>query len=108
MQLRWRQLACRCRRHMLAPIYLVYEHRLLRHVRAFPVPRHIGLILDGNRRFGRQFTITGSSNTHRRRWLRDTECFLPQPRGIDAWPISNLQPACPLASIASLLERRQL
>ena len=38
---------------MLAPIYRVYEHRLLRQVRAFPVPRHIGLILDGNRRFGR-------------------------------------------------------
>jgi short-chain Z-isoprenyl diphosphate synthase len=39
---------------VLAPIYRVYEHRLLGHVRAFPVPRHIGLILDGNRRFGRQ------------------------------------------------------
>jgi len=38
---------------MLAPIYRVYERRLLEHVRAFPVPRHIGLILDGNRRFGR-------------------------------------------------------
>jgi short-chain Z-isoprenyl diphosphate synthase len=58
MQLRWRQLACRCRRHMVAPIYLVYEHRLLRHVRAFPVPRHIGLILDGNRRFGRQNNLS--------------------------------------------------
>jgi hypothetical protein len=32
---------------MLAPIYRVYEHRLLRHLRAFPVRRHIGLILDG-------------------------------------------------------------
>jgi short-chain Z-isoprenyl diphosphate synthase len=38
---------------MLAPIYRLYEHRLLRQVRAFPVPRHVGLILDGNRRFGR-------------------------------------------------------
>ena len=52
MQLWWRQLACQCRSQMLAPIYRVYEHRLLRHLRAFPVPRHIGLILDGNRRFG--------------------------------------------------------
>jgi short-chain Z-isoprenyl diphosphate synthase len=39
---------------MLQPIYRIYEHRLLRQVRALPVPRHIGLILDGNRRFGRQ------------------------------------------------------
>jgi short-chain Z-isoprenyl diphosphate synthase len=54
MQLWWRRLACQCRSRMLAPIYRVYERRLLRHVRAFPVPRHIGLILDGNRRFGRQ------------------------------------------------------
>src|SRR6266478_5071482 len=50
---RVRQLAYLCRSRMLAPIYRVYEHRLVRQVRAFPVPRHIGLILDGNRRFGR-------------------------------------------------------
>jgi hypothetical protein len=62
MQLRWRQLACRCRRHMLAPIYLVYEHRLLRHVRAFPVPRHIGLILDGNRLSRDNLDENGSGN----------------------------------------------
>src|SRR5262249_43231406 len=54
MQLWWKQLACQCRSHMLAPIYQAYEHRLRRQVRALPVPRHIGLILDGNRRFGRQ------------------------------------------------------
>ena len=53
VQVSWRQLACRCRSRMLAPIYRVYEHRLVRQVRAFPVRRHIGLILDGNRRFGR-------------------------------------------------------
>jgi short-chain Z-isoprenyl diphosphate synthase len=44
---------------MLAPIYRIYERRLLRQVRASPVPRHIGLILDGNRRFGRQNKISG-------------------------------------------------
>jgi short-chain Z-isoprenyl diphosphate synthase len=54
MQLWWRQFACQCRSKMLAPIYRVYQHRLLRIVQASPVPRHIGLILDGNRRFGRQ------------------------------------------------------
>ena len=30
MQLWWRRLACRCRDHTLAPIYRIYEHRLLR------------------------------------------------------------------------------
>jgi undecaprenyl pyrophosphate synthase len=43
---------------MLAPIYEAYERRLLHHVRALPVPRHIGLILDGNRRFGRQNNLS--------------------------------------------------
>jgi short-chain Z-isoprenyl diphosphate synthase len=43
---------------MLRPLYRVYEHRLLRRVRAHPVPRHIGLILDGNRRHGRQNNVT--------------------------------------------------
>jgi short-chain Z-isoprenyl diphosphate synthase len=58
MQLRWRRLACKYRISMLAPIYRLYERRLLRDVRAFPVPRHIGLILDGNRRFARQNNLS--------------------------------------------------
>ncbi|MBL6751475.1 MAG: di-trans,poly-cis-decaprenylcistransferase [Nevskia sp.] len=35
------------------PLYGLYERYLLRQVRRGPVPRHVGLILDGNRRFGR-------------------------------------------------------
>jgi short-chain Z-isoprenyl diphosphate synthase len=58
MQLWWRRLACQCRSQVLAPIYRLYEHRLLQQVRAYPVPRHIGLILDGNRRFGRQNNLS--------------------------------------------------
>jgi short-chain Z-isoprenyl diphosphate synthase len=57
MQLSWRQLGSQCRNKMLAPIYRVYERRLLRHVLTFPIPRHIGLILDGNRRFGRRANL---------------------------------------------------
>jgi short-chain Z-isoprenyl diphosphate synthase len=54
MELQWRRLASQCRRRLLAPAYRAYEHRLLRQVKAFPLPRHVGLILDGNRRFARQ------------------------------------------------------
>jgi short-chain Z-isoprenyl diphosphate synthase len=50
---RWRWLACQARDRMLAPVYRLYEQRLLQEVLANPVPRHIGLILDGNRRFAR-------------------------------------------------------
>jgi short-chain Z-isoprenyl diphosphate synthase len=40
---------------MLTPIlYRLYERRLLAELRRGPLPRHIGLILDGNRRFARR------------------------------------------------------
>jgi len=38
----------------LSPLYRLYERRLLREVRRGPMPRHIGLILDGNRRYARE------------------------------------------------------
>ena len=44
----WRLL-----RLLLYPAYRWYEHSLARQVTAGPVPAHIGLILDGNRRFAR-------------------------------------------------------
>jgi len=42
---------------LLAPAYRVYERCLLRQVVTQPVPRHVGLILDGNRRYGRQHKL---------------------------------------------------
>ncbi len=44
--------------HALTPLYRIYEGRLARQVRAQPVPRHVGVILDGNRRHGRQKQLT--------------------------------------------------
>src|SRR5579871_4922325 len=43
---------------VLAPLYRLYEARLLSQVRRRSVPRHVGLILDGNRRYGRQHNLT--------------------------------------------------
>jgi len=43
---------------MLAALYRIYERRLARQVRTHPVPRHVGVILDGNRRHGRQRQLT--------------------------------------------------
>src|SRR5580704_9271760 len=34
------------------PLYRLYEHWLTRQVEGRTVPRHIGIILDGNRRYG--------------------------------------------------------
>jgi short-chain Z-isoprenyl diphosphate synthase len=48
---RWRSL-------ILRPIYRIYESRLRSQVCAGPLPRHIGLILDGNRRYARRHRLT--------------------------------------------------
>ncbi|MBV9249327.1 MAG: di-trans,poly-cis-decaprenylcistransferase [Acetobacteraceae bacterium] len=42
----------------LRPLYAAYELRLMRQVTDQPMPRHIGLILDGNRRFGHLRGVT--------------------------------------------------
>jgi short-chain Z-isoprenyl diphosphate synthase len=39
---------------MLPLLYWLYESRLVREIRARPVPRHVGIILDGNRRYARK------------------------------------------------------
>ena len=48
-----RRLARRCADLGTAWAYARYEVRLLSEVRARPVPRHVGIILDGNRRHAR-------------------------------------------------------
>ena len=53
-ELRWRILGLPAQ----SLIYHFYERRLLAQVRAFPLPRHVGIILDGNRRFGRRHNLT--------------------------------------------------
>ncbi|HTT79251.1 MAG TPA: polyprenyl diphosphate synthase [Stellaceae bacterium] len=39
-------------RWVARPLYRLYEHRLARQVEGRDIPRHIGIILDGNRRWG--------------------------------------------------------
>jgi short-chain Z-isoprenyl diphosphate synthase len=43
---------------LLSPLYRFYEQRLLTSIRADKAPRHIGIILDGNRRYARKHGIT--------------------------------------------------
>src|SRR5438874_12609833 len=43
---------------MLRLIYYLYARRLVRDVGSRPTPRHVGIILDGNRRHGRSRGIT--------------------------------------------------
>ncbi len=48
-----------------APLYRLYERRLLREVKQGPMPRHIGLILDGNRRYARELGLDDPLAGHR-------------------------------------------
>jgi short-chain Z-isoprenyl diphosphate synthase len=43
---------------VLRAFYYIYERRLLHQVRQRPPPRHVGIILDGNRRHGRSLGLT--------------------------------------------------
>src|ERR1700686_2338876 len=43
---------------LLRPVYRLYEKRLADAVRQGCIPRHIGIILDGNRRYGRAHGVT--------------------------------------------------
>lgn len=40
-------------RALTAPLYWLYERRLESRIRSGPLPKHIGVIMDGNRRFAR-------------------------------------------------------
>ncbi len=45
--------------------YKLYERRLRHQLAAGPVPRHVGLIIDGNRRWARQAGLASPSDGHR-------------------------------------------
>ena len=45
--------------------YSLYERRLRRRVAASHPPRHVGVILDGNRRWAREVGLTDPSDGHR-------------------------------------------
>lgn len=48
------------------PIYRFYERRLRSQVAAGRLPRHVGLVIDGNRRWARQVGLDNPSIGHRR------------------------------------------
>ncbi len=47
-------------------IYRWYERRLEREVRAAGIPRHVGVLPDGNRRFARDTNLGSTADGHRR------------------------------------------
>ncbi len=48
------------------PFYFLYERRLSRAVKEWKLPHHIGIIMDGNRRFARESGLASASDGHAR------------------------------------------
>ncbi|MBM4411456.1 MAG: di-trans,poly-cis-decaprenylcistransferase [Chloroflexi bacterium] len=47
-------------------VYRIYERELDRAIRRGPIPQHVGVILDGNRRFARKAGLSAVTDGHRR------------------------------------------
>ncbi|MFI2205455.1 polyprenyl diphosphate synthase [Streptomyces sp. NPDC020192] len=50
---------------LTGPLYALYARRLRRQVKGGPLPEHVGLIMDGNRRWARQMGMTNPSLGHK-------------------------------------------
>ena len=48
-----------------APLYALYTRRLRRQVRSGPLPEHVGIVMDGNRRWARKAGMANPSVGHR-------------------------------------------
>lgn len=61
---RWTQVRRRLFELIKAPFYWLYQKRLERHVATWNLPRHIGVIMDGNRRYARELGFSHVSSGH--------------------------------------------
>ncbi len=94
-------------------LYRLYERRLLAELQREPLPRHIGLILDGNRRFARRLGLADVIQGHERgaakledalEWFEELGI-----RMVTIWILSteNLdRPPEELQGLVSLIEQR--
>src|SRR5437870_5798367 len=60
-----RRLRWRLGPFLLAPAYALYTQRLRHRVRSAPLPHHVAVILDGNRRWASLVGLHGPGDGHR-------------------------------------------
>jgi short-chain Z-isoprenyl diphosphate synthase len=51
--------------NLIAPLYALYTRQLRRQVRSGPLPRHVSIVMDGNRRWARKTGLANPSLGHR-------------------------------------------
>jgi short-chain Z-isoprenyl diphosphate synthase len=88
-------------------LYSLYERRLTRVLDGEPVPRHVGVIMDGNRRWAREMGLDDPSHGHRAGaekieqvlgWCRDAGVEV-----VTLWLLSTDNLSRPAAEFAPLL-----
>jgi short-chain Z-isoprenyl diphosphate synthase len=94
-------------RSLLGPVYSLYERRLFVQVCQRPSPRHVGIILDGNRRYGQRSGLVDPMQVYGRgaQKLDDVlawcmELTIP---AVTLWVCSTDNLARPAAEVAGIL-----
>ena len=101
-------LADRLAGRLTEAAYRSYERRLTRELRGAPVPRHVGVILDGNRRWARERGAAHVSHGHDRGADKIEEfLFWCTDAGVEVvtlWLLSTDNLSRPAAELEPLLE----
>jgi short-chain Z-isoprenyl diphosphate synthase len=88
--------------------YALYERRLARSLAGWPMPRHVGVILDGNRRWARAVGADDPATGHRRGAAKITDLLTwCEDAGVEVatlWLLSTDNLARPPAELAPLLQ----
>ncbi|MBE1875614.1 isoprenyl transferase [Myceligenerans pegani] len=93
--------------HLPSPLYRLYERRLARSLDGAALPRHIGVMLDGNRRWAKSFGETAATG-HRRGADKIADLLSwAEPLGIEVvtlWMLSTDNLSRSAAELENLLE----
>ncbi len=94
-------------RSLRGPLYALYERRLFAQVREGRSPRHVGIILDGNRRYGQRSGLRDPMQVYRQgaQKLDDvlTWCMELAIPAVTLWVCSTDNLARPAAEVAGFL-----